>query len=108
MLEEGGATTFRDDRDIAGGDDIPDKIREAIGRSAEVIVLLTPNSINRPWVSLEVGAAWFKNKARIVAVLYNVTTDPIPTMIRSKKAIQLNDFDDYVSELKKRIAAGGK
>ena len=57
-IEANGATTFRDDRDIDGGDDIPESIRRQIKRSKEMVVLLTPESVNRPWVTLEVGAAW--------------------------------------------------
>src|SRR5690348_13156579 len=56
-LEGVGATTFRDDRDIRGGDDIPDEIFRQIRQSQEFLVLLTPASMNRPWVLLEVGAA---------------------------------------------------
>ena len=57
-IEAAGATTFRDDRDIDGGDDIPQRIRSEIKRSREFVVLMTPESINRPWVLLEVGAFW--------------------------------------------------
>ncbi len=32
-IESVGAVTFRDDRDIAGGDDIPEQIRREIVRS---------------------------------------------------------------------------
>lgn len=43
-LEEiAGATTFRDDRDISGGDDIPESIRQQLKASRELLVLLTPN-----------------------------------------------------------------
>ena len=47
-LEAVGATTFRDDRDIDGGDDIPDRLRDEIQRSQELVVLLTPRSWDRP------------------------------------------------------------
>ena len=57
-IEATGAKTFRDDRDIDGGDDIPETIRIEIKRSKELVVLLTPDSADRPWVLLEVGAAW--------------------------------------------------
>lgn len=57
-IEQAGATTFRDDRDIDGGDDIPERLREEIERSAELLVLLTPISVNRRWVLLDIGAAW--------------------------------------------------
>ncbi len=103
-IEHTGATTFRDDRDIGGGDDIPDAIRAEIIRSDEMVVLLTPESINRPWVILEVGAAWGRRiRYRIVSVLCHVGVDTIPDMLRSKKAVPLNEFDDYLRDLKRRI-----
>jgi hypothetical protein len=103
-IETTGATTFRDDRDINGGDDIPETIRQQIKKSKEMIVLLTPKSVGRQWVLLEVGAAWgWRKDFRIVAVLNHVDTDPIPEMIKSKKAIDLNDFDNYLTEIVKRI-----
>jgi len=103
-LESTGATTFRDDRDINGGDDIPEEIRRQIKQSKEIVVLLTPESINRQWVTLEVGAAggWSK-RMRIVLIRCHVSVDPIPDMIKNKKAILLNDLDDYLSELTKRV-----
>ena len=87
-IEGTGATTFRDDRDIDGGDDIPEEIRRQIKRSREILVLLTPESINRQWVTLEVGAAWGKGKhMRIVVMLCHISVDPMPDMIKNKKAI---------------------
>jgi len=56
-IDATGATSFRDDRDINVGDSIPDSIRTAIQVSRELVVLLTPDSIERPWVLQEVGAA---------------------------------------------------
>ena len=103
-IEQAGASTFRDDRDIAGGDDIPEQIRVQIKRSQEMVVLLTPESVDRPWVLLEVGAAWGRRqKARIVAVLCHVEVDTIPGIIGSKKAISINALDDYLVELKRRV-----
>lgn len=57
-IDATGATSFRDDRDIRGGDDIPEEIRRQIKQSKEILVILTPESIERRWVILEVGAAW--------------------------------------------------
>lgn len=103
-LESTGAITFRDDRDIRGGDDIPEEIRLQIKRSKELVVLLTPESINRQWVTLEVGAAWgWSKRVRIVLIRYHAAIDPIPDMIKNKKTIALNEFDDYVSELARRV-----
>jgi len=104
-IEQFGAATFRDDRDIQGGDDIPEVIRKKIIQANELLVLLTPESVDRPWVLLEVGAAWGrKKKSRIVAVLCHVTVDTIPKLIASKKAFPLNDFDTYLKELRERAS----
>jgi len=103
-IESAGASTFRDDRDIESGDDIPDEIRTEMLRSRELVVLLSPDSVNRPWVLLEAGAFWGRRRdARIIAVLCHVEIDTIPDMIRSKKAISINEFDGYVRELAGRI-----
>jgi TIR domain len=103
-IEEVGARTFRDDRDINGGDDISDQIRDAIVASSEVLVLLTPDSIDRIWVHLEIGAAWgLGPDKRISVVLCHVGIDPIPAMLKSKKAIPINQFPAYLHELKARV-----
>jgi len=103
-LEGVGAKTFRDDRDIDGGDDIPEEIRKQIKRSKEMVVLLTPRSVGRPWVQMEIGAAWLCRKSyRIVVILYHIDIDPIPEMLKSKKSIHLNEIDDYLAEVAARI-----
>ena len=103
-IEATGATTFRDDQDIDGGDDIPERIRTEIKRSRELVVLLTPHSANRQWVLLEVGAAWGWSKAtRITPVLCHVDIDPIPGMLKSKKAIDINDCDELFAQIRRRV-----
>ena len=103
-IDATGASTFRDDRDISGGDDIPETIRIQIKQSRELVVLLTPESVDRAWVLLEVGAAWgWRRDYRIVPVLCHVTVDAIPDIIKGKKAFHLNEFDLYLKELQKRV-----
>jgi hypothetical protein len=103
-IEAVGAEFFRDDRDIDGGEDIPEKIRRQIIRSNEMVVLLTPASVDRPWVQNEVGAAWGRRKnARIIAVLCHVGVDAIPGVIGSKKALSINASDEYLDELRQRV-----
>ena len=103
-IEATGATTFRDDRDIQGGDIIPAEIFAQIKRSREFIVLLTPMSVSRPWVLIEIGAACQCRGLRITPVMYHVVgPDPIPAMIHQNKGYTLNDFDQYLTELKTRL-----
>jgi hypothetical protein len=102
-VESTGAQTFRDDRDIDGGDDLPERLRREIKRCQEMVVLITPESIDRPWVLLEVGGAWFRGM-RITPVLCHVKVDRIPEIIKSKKAVLLNEFRAYVDALRRRLA----
>lgn len=103
-IEELGATTFRDDRDICGGDIIPEIIRKEIKQSKEMIVLLTPESVNRQWILLEVGAAWgWRKDYLIVPIRYHIEIDPIPEMVKKTKTRELNEFDNYLTELANRI-----
>jgi hypothetical protein len=96
------ATTLCE-KDIEGGDEIPDRIRRELIKSDELLILATPLSVQRPWVLLEAGAFWGRRKNnRIVVVLEHVTIDLVPEHIRSKKAIPLNDFDGYLRELSRR------
>lgn len=106
-IEGVGASTFRDDRDIDGGDDIPDEIRQQIKRSREMIVLFTPESVDRAWILLEIGAAWgWRKDFPIVPIRNHIEIDPIPDIIKSKKAITLNDFDSYLTEVSKKVKKG--
>lgn len=102
-LEAIGVATFRDDRDLNGGDDIPDAIRQAILDADELLVLLTPESVNRRWVLMEIGAAWVRNM-RILGVRCHVEFDVIPDMLKSKKVYSINDFDRLLDEVHRRAA----
>jgi hypothetical protein len=55
-------------------------------------------------VILEVGAAWgWSKRIRILLIMYHVSVNPIPDMIKNKKAVPLNDFDQYANELADRV-----
>jgi TIR domain len=99
-----GVVTFRDDRDISGGDYIPDVIEAEIKRSNEVLLLMTAIAHTRQWVIMEVGMAKAFKK-RIVPICYNASVDHVPT-IAMMRAFQLNDFDNYLADLRRRVEAG--
>jgi hypothetical protein len=89
---------------FAGGDDIPEEIFRQIRQSQEFLVLLTPASVNRPWVLLEVGAACGCDPPlRIITVRYFVETDSIPSLIKSRKGFHLNELDAYLEEVAGRV-----
>lgn len=101
LIEERGESlqvkTFLDEKDIEGGDSIPEEIRESIQKCDELLVLLSPYSVDRPWVLIEIGAAWGLNK-RIVAITDKISPADMPDVIEQHKAIDLNDFENYLDQ----------
>ncbi len=100
-IEALGMKTWRDDRDIDGGDKIPEAIRKAIANSSEVAVLLTPKSVDRPWILLEVGIAIGQEK-RIVPLFYHVEPDGAPAVTQDNRGFHLHELELYLSNLKTR------
>jgi hypothetical protein len=104
---DAGADYWLDTRDLPGGGDIRAEISKGMKDCQEVLILFTPYSKDSPWVGVEIGAAYIKRKY-LTPILNNVQYNEV-ILIQGLKALELNDFDQYLSELKKRIAkAAGK
>lgn len=102
-----GVTTFLDERDILIGDSIPDTIRDNIKNCGEFLVLLSKNSINRPWVLIEISAAWGHGK-RIIAIIDKVTPEEMPEIMLPYKAVDLNNLEEYIDQLLDRAKGAGR
>lgn len=105
-IEEAGAGYWLDTRDLPGGGDIRDEISKGVNDCQEIIILFSPYSKDSPWVSFEIGAAFAKRR-HLTPILNNVQYTDV-ALIQGISAIELNDFDRYLSELGRRItrAAG--
>ncbi len=109
-VAECGAEFFLDVYNIESGDEIDQKIRSAIVACDEMVALLTPVSHKRNWLWAEMGAAWSHGK-RLVPVLYGVTRRELDdeggtAMLSKTNYRNLNDFDQYLGELKRRVDGG--
>jgi hypothetical protein len=109
-IEAVGAETFLDAVDIHKGDVFEDEMREALDACDELVVLLTPEALERAYVWVEVGAAWVQKK-RIVGVLYRLSAGDIstrertPALLKSVNLCDLNgQFDAYLEEMRGRMA----
>jgi hypothetical protein len=81
-LTASGITTWFDAHDILPGERWRDQIEKALRQSRVLIMVLTPESVQRPWTFFELGAALADGK-RIVPVL-SEDVDPadIPALVR--------------------------
>jgi hypothetical protein len=107
-----GARAFLDESEIQAGRDFESQILAFLGKADELVVLLTPWSLERPYVWAELGAAWIR-KIPIIAILYGLTTDDLqkrpgaPVFLKSKNCKQLNEVSTYFKELRTRVTKRG-
>ncbi len=103
-----GGETWFDEVDIETGDEAEARMREGLEACSELLVLLSPWSVDRPYVWMEIGAAWMQGK-RVVGILHHLTRselierDGAPALLKGIKLRDLNDLDGYLVELRRRI-----
>jgi hypothetical protein len=107
-IEGCGASTFLDEADIEYGDNFEERILDAARLSHELLVLLTPWSITRPYIWLEIGAVWGFGR-RIIGVLHGltpselVTQEGTPALLKRIDLVELNQIDGYFEQLRRRV-----
>ena len=103
-----GAKTFLDEAQIGVGADFEEVIRDVLDQATELLVLLTPWSLERPYVWLELGAAWSR-RISIVGVLHGITAadfqakSGVPVLLKKRNLIDINSIDRYFEELRVRV-----
>ncbi len=112
-IEACGAKTFLDEAHIAVGEDFEERILHALDNASELLVLLTPWSLKRPYIWAEIGAAWYK-RITIIGVLYGLTPGKlhaqagVPILIKRRDLIDINRLDTYLLQLRERISTKGQ
>lgn len=81
-LQRNGLRCFMAEKDVRPSDQWEVAIRDALLASKRVLLLLTPRSLNRPWVLLETGAAWALKKDLIPALVHVSPTDLVDPIRR--------------------------
>jgi hypothetical protein len=107
-IEACGAKAFLDEAEIDAGVDFEEDIRKFLERAHELIVLLTPWALERPYVWIELGAAWGR-RIPIVALLLGITPGElqsragVPVMLKKRDLLELNDIETYLIQLRRRV-----
>jgi hypothetical protein len=107
-IRQVGAQSFLDEADLDIVDEPDEKIREALNKTDELLVLITPWALKRPWVWIEIGVAW-SHRVPFVVVLHGLQRQEFlarpeaPTFLKAKNLIRLNEIDRYFDELDRRV-----
>ncbi len=110
-VEQSGAIVFLDAGRIEYGEDFRQTILLELERCDELIVLLTPSSVRRPWVIAEIGATLIRGK-RIVAIRYGPSESELQelgllSLLGTRTLLRMEDFDEYVEQLERRVRSNG-
>ena len=103
-----GAQPFLDEAEIDVGADFEDDILAFLEKAHELVVLLTPWALERPYVWAELGAAWGR-RIPIVALLLGLTPAElqsrpgVPVLLKKRDLLELNDVEKYLQQLRKRV-----
>ena len=107
-LRIAGADVFLDESGIDVGDDFEEKIRTHLEKMNELLVLLTPWALERPYVWAETGAAWIR-QIPVIVVLHGLTAETaqtrpgFPVFLKRRDMIRLNEVETYFTQLAARI-----
>lgn len=103
-----GATPFLDEADVEIGVDFEEDIRDFLDKAHELVVLLTPWALERPYVWAELGAAWGR-RIPIIVLLHGINASElqsrsgIPVFLKRQNFLELNEVDTYLDQLRQRV-----
>jgi TIR domain len=109
-MEKRGAQIFLDEASVHVGTRFEEDILSALNEAHELVVLMTPWGLNRPYVWAELGAAWGR-RIPIVAILHGMAAAElqarpgIPIFIKERDLVDLNGVDKYLQQLLARVTS---
>jgi tetratricopeptide (TPR) repeat protein len=97
MLHDNGIDTFFDAWEIGPGDSIRRKIDEGLADCSHFIFILSPTSVRKEWVNLEVDAAFVRKVAeeqKFIPILYGLDLKDVPPLISGMLWLPIDDSLD--------------
>jgi hypothetical protein len=103
-LMKDGIDIWWDNWEISSGDSHRQKIDSGLGNCTHFLALLTPASIEKPWVKLEMDAAYVKRvrgQAKFIPLRYGITPLDLPPLLAGMQSPDITDqnFEDAVRDL---------
>ncbi len=84
-----GVFLSSDEWQIFAGEQWLERIKEELAKSRIVVLMLSPRSVQRPWVNFEAGAAWLTGKVIIPACFGGLSKGDLPKPYSNITALDL-------------------
>lgn len=82
-----------DENAIYAGDDWMTRIFDELKQSKVLVSMLSPQSISRPWINFEAGAAWMRDTKVIPVCFGGLSIEKLPKPYSSLQAIDLETYE---------------
>src|SRR4051794_31747271 len=101
-LHANGIDTFFSEWEIRAGDSLRRKIDAGLESCTHFIVLVTPTSLNKPWVNAEIDAAFIRKvegSAVLIPLRYELEVEQLPPLLRGLLSPAIRNYDADVKQL---------
>ena len=106
-LKRAGVPHFIDVESIDWGEDIPDRIHEALEQSTHLVVLISPGSEQSQWVAYEMGYGRGSSKVLVPYLLH--PSMRLPGFISSKRCLKsAKEERKFISRLQRLLKSSAK
>lgn len=89
LLDENDVPVWYDRREIKAGDSIVERVSEGLGTASHLVLVLSPSSVQKPWVKKEFSSALMRQlqNAAIVVVPLLIDECEVPALLADIKYI---------------------
>jgi hypothetical protein len=97
-LESRGVSCFLAEKDVNTGAEIVASVRKQLAASDELLIILSPASVQSYWVQAEIAMAIALEKP-FAPILLHVGTNDVPRLLAPYNARDINAIERYYAEL---------
>jgi hypothetical protein len=86
-----GVFLSADDWQVFAGEIWLDRVRQELREASVIVLMLSPDSVARPWINFEAGAAWLADKALIPVCFGGLAKGQMPKPYSGIQGLDLPD-----------------
>lgn len=101
-LQANGIDTWWAEWCMSAGDSLRQKIEEGLGDCSHFVVLLTTNSISKPWVKLEIDAGLMlklQSQAKFIPLRYQLSVEHLSPLLRGMLSPSVDAPEQDITQL---------
>lgn len=98
-LSESGIQAWMDEKEIALGEQLVERIEEALRTSDSLVFVITPENVHSPNAYFELGAALGMGKRVIAIVASEVSRQDLPEPIRLRRYVTMESPEETAKDV---------